>query len=63
MDPLRQVDEGTKESLASVMNNHRTKYEVALMAQPTGVTQQTSGVTLKSIASDIYIQIYISVFF
>lgn len=27
-DPLRQVDEGTKEPLASLINNHTTKYEV-----------------------------------
>lgn len=51
-DPLRQVDEGTMESFASLINNHTTKYEVTLIAQPTGVTQQNSGLILKSIASN-----------
>lgn len=39
-DPLRHVDKGTMESFASLINNHTTKYEVTLIAQPTGVTQQ-----------------------
>lgn len=38
--PLRQVGEGTKESLASVMNDRTSKCKVALMARPTGVLQQ-----------------------
>lgn len=51
-DPLRHVDKGTMESFASLINNHTTKYEVTLIAQPTGVTQQSSGTILRSIASN-----------